>query len=97
MTEERGNFYDLKRALMFPDMAGPMKLKTDTAILYDMLKWERAKTKVTMILAIAILAKEGHTEESYRCAADAKMLDMCYRHDMDLLRDYMLRWGIAFI
>jgi len=87
-------FYDLKRMLFFPQIAGFMRAKKDVPYLYELLLHERGCTRETMALASSVLLSNGYKEAARRIQADWKMIDQTYEHDIALCSQFMLDNGI---
>jgi Ribonuclease G/E len=90
-------FYDLKRALHFPRMAGVLQTKQDVKWLYDLLMSEREQSADAFKTAQKWLIVANQDGAAQRIAADAKMIDQCYKEDLHICRAYMLQEGIKFI
>ena len=90
-------FYDLKKQLHFPTMAGTLRIKQDAALLHALLQHERAQTAINMRVAIAALISVGHGQTAERLTQDFKMIDLCYKEDIQTLEAYMAQEGISLI
>lgn len=83
-------FFELKRRLFFPQVAGFMRSTKDVPYLYDLLIHERGVSRETMKVAYRVLKDNGHVDTANRVHADWKMLDQTYEHDIALCAQFML-------
>lgn len=90
-------FYDLKRELHFPRMAGVLKSRYDAPILYALLRHEREQSSLAHGMALAIAIERGEEWLAQRLVSDFTMLDECYRDDIKLLYTYITTEGLSFI
>lgn len=87
-------FFDLKKTLFFPKIAGFMRSKKDVPYLYDLLLHERQTTRENTFAAIKDLENNGLTLRASRLMADWRAMDMIYEHDIALCATFMLDNGI---
>jgi len=87
-------FYDLKKALFFPQMAGFLRAKKDVPYLYDLLVKERIQTRLNMKEAIVEMHLIKRSDIADRLERDWVMLDQTYEHDIALCSQFMLENGI---
>lgn len=90
-------FYELKKRLHFPRMAGALRVREDAALLHALLVNERAQSAAAFNRTIRILVLRKEDGLAERIAADYRMLDDCYREDIKLLAEYIEAEGISFI
>lgn len=84
------NFYQLKRSLFFPQIAGFMRSKRDVPYLYDLLLHERSVSRSMAHQAYNVLGNSGFQDIANRVHADWKLLDRTYEHDIALCAQFML-------
>ena len=83
-------FYELKRALFFPQIAGFMRSKNDVPYLLDLLMHERVQSRQTRERAVEILNAHGYKDTAARVHADYAALDKVYEHDIALCSQFMV-------
>lgn len=95
--EIMAKFFDLKKAMFFPRIAGFMRSKKDVPYLLDLLENERKETRISHATAAADCRKAGHIKSASRIEADWRLLDKVYEHDISLCMEYMQQEGIGRI